>query len=128
MKENPGVAASWIRTYARHGVKSRTDGRLVWKRDPKLVNGFVPTDLWQYVRRITSPTIYILGGTSTIVPVETQQQLKQALPQCEIVVMPGLGHYPDVERPADFLAIVDRFLSKAPASPARREHDLRDAA
>jgi len=24
--------------------------------------------------------------------------------------MPGLGHYPGVESPAEFLAIVDRFL------------------
>jgi esterase len=111
-KENPGVAPAWVRTYAHFGVKPRADGRLVWKRDPNLVKGFVPTDLWRYVRRITSPTIYILGGRSTIVPAETQQRLKQALPHCEIVIMPGLGHYPDVEAPGDFLAITDRFLSK----------------
>ena len=93
-------------------------GRIVWKRDPKLVNGFVPTDLWRYVRRIASPTIYILGGKSRIVPAETQDQLKQALPHIEIVTMPGLGHYPDIEAPEDFLAIVDRFLSAR--SEARR--------
>jgi esterase len=117
-RENPGVAASWIRAYVHFGVKSRPDGRIVWKRDPKLVNGFVPTDLWRYVRRIASPTIYILGGKSRIVPAETQDQLKQALPHIEIVTMPGLGHYPDIEAPEDFLAIVDRFLSAR--SEARR--------
>ena len=77
---------------------------------PHLVRGFLPTELWRYVSRITSPTIYILGGQSTIVPAETQRRLKEMLPRCEIVVMPGLGHYPDVESPAEFLAIVDRFL------------------
>jgi pimeloyl-ACP methyl ester carboxylesterase len=109
--ENPGVAASWIRTYARFGVRPRGDGRLVWKRDPDLVKGFLPTELWRYVSRITAPTIYILGGNSPIVPAATQRRLKETLPRCEIVVMPGLGHYPDVESPADFLAIVDRFLA-----------------
>ena len=74
------------------------------------MRGFLPTELWRYVSRITSPTIYILGGRSTIVPAETQRRLKEMLPRCEIVVMPGLGHYPDVESPTDFLAIVDRFL------------------
>jgi len=108
--ENQGVPAEWIRSYAHFGVKRRGDGRLLWKRDPDLVRGFLPTELWRYVSRITSPTIYILGGRSTIVPAETQRRLKEMLPRCEIVVMPGLGHYPDVESPADFLAIVDRFL------------------
>lgn len=114
-KENSGVAPSWVRTYAHFGVKPRGDGRLVWKRDPNLVKGFVPTDLWSSVRRITSPTIYVLGGRSTIVPAETQQELKKTLRDCQIVTMPGLGHYPDVEDPAGFLAIVDRFLSNRPS-------------
>jgi pimeloyl-ACP methyl ester carboxylesterase len=110
-KENPNVAPSWIRNYAHFGVKPRADGRLVWKRDPNLVKGFVPTDLWPSVRRITSPTIYVLGGKSTIVPADTQQELKKTLRDCQIVTMPGLGHYPDVEDPPGFLAIVDKFLS-----------------
>jgi pimeloyl-ACP methyl ester carboxylesterase len=112
LKENRGVAEAWVRNYAHFGVKPRADGRFVWKRDPNLVKGFVPTDLWSSVRRITSPTIYILGGKSTIVPAETQQELKQALRDCEIVTMPGLGHYPDVEDPPGFVAIADRFLSR----------------
>jgi pimeloyl-ACP methyl ester carboxylesterase len=111
LKENRGVAETWVRNYAHFGIKPRGDGRFVWKRDPNLVKGFVPTDLWASVRRIVSPTIYILGGKSTIVPVDTQQELKKALRDCEIVTMPGLGHYPDVEDPSGFLAIADRFLS-----------------
>lgn len=112
LKENRGVAESWVRNYAHFGVKTRADGRFVWKRDPNLVKGFVPTDLWSSVRRITSPTIYVLGGKSTIVPADTQQELKKTLRDCEIVTMPGLGHYPDVEDPPGFLAIADRFLSR----------------
>jgi len=63
------------------------------------------------VRQIRAPIIYILGGASTIVPAETQRELKQALPQAQIVTMPGLGHYPTDEKPAEFLSIVDRFLA-----------------
>ena len=112
VKENRGVAEASVRNYAHFGVKPRADGRFVWKRDPNLVKGFVPTDLWSSVRRITSPTIYILGGKSTIVPADTQQELKKALRDCEIVTMPGLGHYPDEDDTPGFLALVGRFLKR----------------
>jgi pimeloyl-ACP methyl ester carboxylesterase len=104
-----------LRALARHGSKPRADGRIVWKRDPAILGGFVPTELWATVRRIKAPIIYILGGASTIVPAETQEQLRQALPQVQIVTMPGLGHYPSDEKPEDFLAIADRFLTGAKA-------------
>jgi esterase len=84
---------------------------VIWKRDPNLVKGFVPTELWQYVRKIKCPTIYILGGASSIVPPETQKELKATLPSAEIVTMPGLGHYPHVESPEEYLKIVTAFLN-----------------
>jgi pimeloyl-ACP methyl ester carboxylesterase len=76
------------------------------------VKGFVPTDLWEYVRRIQAPTIYILGGASTIVPLETQEQLKKTLPDCRIVIIPGLGHYPHLEAPEEYVRIVQGFLAE----------------
>jgi esterase len=101
-----------LRTYAHFGIKPGPNGRLIWKRDPNLVKGFVSTELWGYVRRITSPTLYVIGGASRIVPPEAQVRLKQTLPNCEIVTMPGLGHYPNEEDTQGFLAIVNRFLSR----------------
>jgi esterase len=96
--------------YVRYGTKRREDGRLVWKRDPNLVKGFVETELWRDVRNITAPILYVLGGRSTIVPAATQQELKKVLPQVRIVTMPGLGHYPSDEQPDEFAAIVEAFL------------------
>jgi pimeloyl-ACP methyl ester carboxylesterase len=99
-----------LRTYAHFGLKRRDDGRLIWKRDPNLVKGFIETELWDSVRRITGPTLYVIGGGSRIVPPETQQKLKDTLPNVRIVVMPGLGHYPDEEDTAGFMKIVTEFL------------------
>ena len=113
VKQNARTPEPLLRTYAHYGLKRRADGRMVWKRDPNLVKGFVVTELWQHVSRITAPTIYILGGASTIVPAETQQRLKQTLPSVEIVTMPGLGHYPDAEDAAGFMAILNRFLKRS---------------
>jgi pimeloyl-ACP methyl ester carboxylesterase len=109
-KSNAGVSDAVLVPYVRHGTKRRADGRLVWKRDPQLVKGFVATDLWRFVREIEAPILYVIGGRSTIVPLETQEQLKKTLPKVRIVTMPELGHYPSDEKPQEFLAIVDEFL------------------
>jgi esterase len=110
MKTGGRISEDLQRNYAHFGSKRRDDGRIVWKRDPNLVKGFVPTDLWRFVSKIRCPTIYILGGASRIVPPETQQQLKQTLPDVRIVIMPGLGHYPHLEAPDEYIKIVQSFL------------------
>ena len=99
-----------LRTYAHFGLKTRDDGRLIWKRDPNLVKGFIETELWDSVKKITAPALYVIGGGSRIVPPETQQKLKDTLPNVRIVVMPGLGHYPDEEDTPGFMQIVSDFL------------------
>ena len=101
-----------LEPYVRYGTKRRDDGRLVWKRDPNLVKGFVPTELWAQVLKIKCPTIYILGGASNIVPPETQKKLRESLPMVQIVTMPKLGHYPSQEAPEDYIRIVQTFLAR----------------
>ena len=110
-RSNAKTPEEILRSYAHYGAKQRDDGRFVWKRDPNLAKGFVPTELWRFVREIRCPTIYILGGASRIVPPETQQELKKVLPKVQVVVMPGLGHYPDQESTEEFVKIVQGFLA-----------------
>ena len=102
-----------LEPYVRFGTKRSDDGRVVWKRDPNLVKGFVETELWRYVRTIESPILYVLGGRSTIVPPPTQEELKKVLPHVRVITMPGLGHYPSDEKPDEFVKIVDEFLRDA---------------
>ncbi len=110
VKQNPRTPEPLLRTYAHYGIKTRDDGRVIWKRDPNLVKGFIETELWASVSKITAPTLYVLGGASRIVPPETQDKLKQTLPHVHIVVIPATGHYPDEENTAAFMAAVDDFL------------------
>ena len=111
MRGGAKVSEELQRNYAHFGSKRREDGRIVWKRDPNLVKGFIPTELWAQVFKIMCPTIYILGGASTIVPPETQQKLRENLPAVQIVTMPKLGHYPHQEAPEDYIRIVQTFLA-----------------
>ncbi len=108
---SPRTSEDILRAYVHYGSKSRADGRVIWKRDPAIGNGFVPTELWRFVRQIKPPIIYVLGGRSTIVPAATQEELRKVLPQAQIVTVPGVGHYPSEENPKEFLAIVDKFLN-----------------
>jgi pimeloyl-ACP methyl ester carboxylesterase len=107
----PRTREAILENFVRHGSMRNPEGRIVWKRDPAILKGFVPTELWESVRRIRAPIVYVLGGASAIVPPETQARLREILPQVEIVTMPGLGHYPSDEDPHAFVAIVDRFLA-----------------
>jgi pimeloyl-ACP methyl ester carboxylesterase len=114
-RDYPRTPESTLRLIATHNSKPRDDGRVVLKRDPDIEKGFVPTEIWRFVKTIRAPIIYILGGASTIVPAQTQEELRRVLPQVEIVTMPGLGHYPNEEDREGFAAIVDRFLQALPS-------------
>jgi esterase len=109
-KTNPRMSPSVLEPYVRYGTKKRADGRIEWKRDPQLVNGFVATDLWRFVRNIKSPILYMLGGRSNIVPPETQEELKKTLPNAQLVTVPDVGHYPSDEKADEVVEMVTKFL------------------
>ncbi len=111
--ENPRTPDATLEHLANFATRKRDDGCFVWKRDPAILKGFVPTELWQTIRLIRAPLMYVLGGASKIVPETTQQEILQALPHAKIVTMPGLGHYPSDEDPQGFIDIVDRFLTNS---------------
>ena len=54
--------------------------------------------------------MYVIGGASRIVPPDTQERLKKTLPNCQVVVMPDLGHYPSEENTEGFMKIINEFL------------------
>ena len=109
-KTNPRMPAAVLEPYVRYATKRRADGRIEWKRDPQLVNGFVATDLWRFVRDIKAPILYIIGGRSNIVPTETQDELRKTLPNAQLITIPDVGHYPSDEQPEEVVRIVNRFL------------------
>jgi pimeloyl-ACP methyl ester carboxylesterase len=74
------VTEDMLQEWIPHETKRREDGRVVWKYDPSIAKGFVPTELCEYVRRIQAPTLYVLGGNSSIVPQAAQERLKATLP------------------------------------------------
>ena len=65
----------------------------------------------------------IWGDQDTIIPVGHAYAVQQARPDIRLEVLPGVGHFPQAERPAEVAELIDDFISAhAPATvelPAR---------
>jgi pimeloyl-ACP methyl ester carboxylesterase len=99
------------RNWIRYETRKLPNGRIIWKYDPNVTQGLGPVDLWTYIRKIKAPTLYMVGANSNLVPKDTQVQLKAALPNIEVVTIPDAGHYPHLDTPAVWLAVVKAFLA-----------------
>jgi len=80
-----------------------------------LDQGLVDCDLQRTLPRLGAPTLLIWGSADPLMEEEVRQTLRQALPQAEVKIFPGLGHNPFWEDPARCAEVINRFLTAAPA-------------
>ena len=66
--------------------------------------------------RIAVPTLLIWGELDVRSPLSVARQFEQAIPDATLVVIPGAGHVPNLERPEQFNAAVREFC-RAHSSP-----------
>lgn len=67
--------------------------------------------------RIAVPTLLIWGELDVRSPLRVARELERAIPDTELVVIPGCGHMSNLERPEQFNAAVREFCR---AHPPRR--------
>ncbi len=78
-----------------------------------------PADL----RRIRLPVLYVVGDRDVFVPLDHAVALRRALPDAQLLVIPGCGHVVTAEQPGIFNAAAEAFLrahrdrSAHPADP-----------
>jgi proline iminopeptidase len=68
---------------------------------------------WDYTRtlgRVTAPLLVIYGDRDPS-PISTQWAWVQAVPDARLLVVPGAGHGPHVDRPDVYFEAVDTFLA-----------------
>jgi len=78
-----------------------------WKpymHNPKLIHR---------LRRVTSPTLVVWGRQDRLVPLAHGEAYRNAIHGAELKVIDRCGHSPQLERPAEFAAIVEEFLAHA---------------
>jgi len=81
--------------------------RLGWKpymHNPKLL---------YRLRRIKLPTLVVWGKQDGLVPLRHGEAYHQAIAGSQFRVIDRCGHAPQLERPAEFVAIVEEFLTRS---------------
>jgi len=79
---------------------------LGWKpymHNPKLIHR---------LRRVKSPTLVVWGKQDRLVPLAHGEAYAKAIRGAELKVLDRCGHSPQLERPAEFIALVEEFLSR----------------
>jgi len=62
----------------------------------------------------------IWGDEDSIIPVEHAYSALDARPDCRLEVLPGVGHFAQVEQPARVIELIDEFIATTqPADQTR---------
>ncbi len=61
--------------------------------------------------RADMPIMAIWGEQDAIIPVEHAYAALEARPDARVEVMPGVGHFPQVERPTEVVDLIDDFIT-----------------
>ena len=63
--------------------------------------------------RLPMPTLIVWGARDRLLPARHAHAGAARLARGQVAIIPDCGHLPHIERPADFVDIVNRFLSQA---------------
>jgi pimeloyl-ACP methyl ester carboxylesterase len=81
------------------------------KHTPGEKNWHVPvTDTWSRVPKIDVPVLTVNGALDTADVIAAAQRLADTVQNGRSVVMEGTGHYPNMEKPEEFTAVIQEFL------------------
>ncbi len=65
--------------------------------------------------------LIVWGARDPIIPVRHGEDAQRALPGSQLEIFEGAGHMPQVEQPARFTAVLERFLGEN--EPARFDRE-----
>jgi proline iminopeptidase len=68
-------------------------------------------NLFPQLKTIAVPT-FILHGKQDVVPAWTAEEIKEAIPNSEIVILDHCGHFSYIEQPSQFFIVLNKFLNK----------------
>ena len=70
----------------------------------------VNTDLVEYAKKITAPTIYIIGTEDKAVSVDEAKIVEKTINNCGLIIYEGFTHYAYLEDLNRTIAIINNFL------------------
>lgn len=78
-------------------------------------NGVFQWNISDQLKNITKPTIIFAGEEDQATPVEANQFLADNIPNAQIKILKDVGHFYQLEKPADFNADLAQFLKQVVA-------------
>lgn len=108
----------WL-AMAKRLYRLNSSGRIVLDYDMKIAEPFrlpgneAGPDMWRALASLSSvPVLIVRGGKSDILSSTTAERMLAALPQAELVTLPGVGHAPTLDEPV-VQGALDRLLTRA---------------
>jgi pimeloyl-ACP methyl ester carboxylesterase len=99
-----------IRTMARHTMAKHQQGERDWQRP-------VP-DTWARAAGLTVPVLAVSGELDAADHVAMAERLAALAADGRTATIPGAGHFPNLERPDDYLRVLAGFLRTAAGTVA----------
>jgi esterase len=91
-------------------------GRLRWRLNLKSLDEHYP-EIWKAVaggRRWEGPALFLRGGASDFFRPGDEELVRTLFPRATFGVVEGAGHWLHAEKPAEVLAVLNRWLAEAP--------------
>jgi pimeloyl-ACP methyl ester carboxylesterase len=109
---HPNTRDEIIRHHVQHLCKPLVDGGWTYKHDARVSYYWRPGNLWDELPNIRVPVLIVRGGRSEVLPLEMAAQMRDAFPNAELVTIAEAGHTVPEDQPEQFIAAVERFLTK----------------
>jgi pimeloyl-ACP methyl ester carboxylesterase len=61
------------------------------------------------------PTLVVVGEDDALTPPVAARAMAEAIPEARLAVIPGAGHFPPLERPAETTRVLREFLDTLPS-------------
>jgi 3-oxoadipate enol-lactonase len=68
-------------------------------------------DSTELLSSVSCPTLIVVGEEDELTPVDDSRQMHGQIAEAELAIIGSAGHLPNLERPAEFNAVLARFLS-----------------
>ncbi len=133
----------WLRVHFSPSERSQAAGRDFLKRfrlrsegrDPEVSEKVAPAQLealgkwgaprenpYEYLKKLTQPTLIVNGGADVIVYTVNSFILQQNIPNAQLILYPDANHGSQYQYPALFVRHVSMFLAGQDLADAPKEH------
>ncbi len=77
----------------------------------KIFVNVVNEDLSENMKRILQPTLIVFGENDIDTPTSSGEKMHLLIPNSKFVTLPNAGHFSFIDKPEEFVKILNEFIS-----------------